>query len=332
MLESIRAIRPTRRGGAVALIALFAFALGAAAGARSLNAVVVPALVALVAGSVQLARADSPTLERTVPKPGFTGERRTVEVAVDSSVPCTVTDAVGDGATAVESPGTTLGHGGQFTYDVELEHRGAYELGPASCRLTDSLGLFSRTTESTETGRGLVYPDVYEVTHDGVDVLVRRILGDDRASFDRLREFGPGDTMRDIDWRASARQPGNDFLVAEYESYGRTDHVRIVGESALGSATAMATGVASLVAHLHDNGISVVVTVPSGEQVAHPGELEPVLWLLAVTGDGWVDGPSRTRADVRVLGKGGSAVIRLVDHDVNFDWLAGTPRGREVVT
>ena len=331
MFESVRSVRPTRRGWTVIGIAVFAFALGAGAGARSLNAVVVPAIVALLAGSVQLVRADAPTVDRTTPEPGFSGDRRTVAATVESAVPCTVTDDVGPGATPVSDATATVGHGGEFEYELELERRGEYELGPASCRLTDSLGLFTTTVESPTTATGLVYPDVYELETDAVSALVRRILGDDRASFDRLREFTPGDTMRDIDWRASARRPNEEFLVAEYESYGRADHVRIVGESTLGNATVVASCIASVVAYLHDRDVSVSVAVENGETVSHPGEFESLLQLLARTGDGWTDRGARTRADVYVLGNGGKATISLADRDVEFDGIADSTRRREVV-
>ena len=330
-LATLRSLRPTRRGLAVAAVAILAFALGAAAGARSLNAVVVPALVGLAAGAVQLARADLPTVERSTPEPGFAGATRSVIVDVESDVPCTVTERVDDGVSVDGDPTTAVGHGGRFTYEIELERRGDHDLGPATCRLTDSLGLFARHVETETTGRALVYPDVYAIEGEAVAGLLQQRLGDDRSSFDRLREFSPGDAMRDIHWRASAKRQADEFVVAEYGSRSEATHVAVVGESALGSADAMASTVASLVTHLHDAGVTVTVTVPAGQVVAHPGDATPLLRLLALTGDGWVDDEVRADADVVVSGEGGQVRVSLPDRDLDFDRLVGRDRGREVV-
>ncbi|MFQ3319098.1 MAG: hypothetical protein ACI8UR_001973 [Natronomonas sp.] len=333
MSPNIRDLRPTRRGIAVALIAVLAFALGTSAGARSLNAVVVPAVVALAAGAIQLARADDPTIDRSKPEPGFPGETRTLTVDIDSTVPCTATERLADGLSAVGEPPTeAVGHGGRFSYDVEFERRGGHDIEPTSCRLTDSLGLFRTELDAVEATTALVYPDIYEVDGAELSALIRRALGDDRSSFDRLREFAPGDTMRDIDWRASAKRPREEFVVAEYESYSESTHLDIVGESTLGSADAVAATVASIALHLHDVGASVTVHVPEGSCISRPGEVGSLLRLLALTGDGWVNDEERAGANVYVLGEGGTATVTFADHELEFENVAGAQRSHEVVS
>jgi uncharacterized protein (DUF58 family) len=330
MRPSVPTIRPTRRGLGVFVIAAGAFALGATGGARSLNAIVVPALVALAASAVQLHRADPPTVQRSVPEPGFAGERRRVTARVDSDVPCTVRERVDadlDGETAVE----TVGHGGHFSYDIGYRRRGEYTLGPADCTLTDSLGLFYRTVETAgdDPTTALVYPDIYDLDTD-LARLVGTFVDDDRSSFDRLREYGPDDSMRDIHWRASAKRPDDEFLVAEYGSRGATDEMTVVGEAATDrdSADAMAATVASIAAHLHDFGVTVAVRVPGGDRVAPPGNVEGLLELLARTDGGRVD--TDGQPEVHVLAEGGTATVSLADRDISFD-ASGEGRGREVV-
>jgi uncharacterized protein (DUF58 family) len=339
MFEEVPAVRPTRRGIGVAVVAVLAFALGSTAGARSLNAVLVPALVGLAAGAVQLARADAPTIERSSPDSGFPGATRRVVLEVESDVPCTLAERIDDGLAVDgdadadgDAPIVAVGHGGTVEYDVELRRRGEHRLGSATCRLTDSLGLFARELETTATATALVYPDVYAIESEALADLVRRVLGDDRSSFDRLREFTPGDTMRDIHWRASAKRPTEEFVVSEYRSHSEATHVEIVGESALGSADAMASTVASVAMHLHDAGVTVSVAVPAGRCVAHPGDVASLLRLLAVTDDGRVDDEVRADADVTVVGEGGRATVALADRDVEFDRLVGRHRGAEVVS
>ena len=328
-LERVRGLRPTRRGLGVALVAALAFALGVTAGARSLNAVLVPALVGLAAGAVQLVAADPPTVERSTPDPGFAGGRRRVRVDVESDVPCTVTDRVDDGLEA-DDASATVGHGGTFEYELVYRRRGKHRVGPATCRLTDSLGLFARRVETDGEAAALVYPDVYAVESEGLSALVHRVLGHDRSSFDRLREYTPGDSMRDIHWRASAKR-AEEFVVAEYRSDAETSHVDVVGEAAPGGADAMAATVASVAMHFHDAGVSVGVTVPGGRVLAHPGDAASLLRLLAVTGDGRVDDEARAAADVRVSAGDDRATVSLGDRELEFAEVAGSHRGREVV-
>lgn len=329
MRLSVPAFRPTRRGFGVFVVAVGAFTLGATGGARSLNAVVVPALVALAASAVQLYRADDPTVERSVPEPGFAGERRRVTARVDSDVPCTVHERI-DPALGGDVDATTVGHGGTFTYDIEYRRRGEYALGPADCTLTDSLGLFRRRVETPagDPPTALVYPDIYDLDAD-LTHLVGAFTDDERSSFDRLREYGPDDSMRDIHWRASAKQPDEEFLVAEYGSRGATDEVTIVGEADTDaeSADTMAATVASIAAHLHDFGVTVVVRVPGGERIAPPGRVDGLLELLARTDGGRVE--TDGQPEVRVLAEGGTATVSLEDRDVAFE--AGENRGREVI-
>lgn len=333
MLENLRRIRPTRRGWAVAAIATGAFALGAVADARSLNAVVVPAIVAVGASAIQLARAEAPTISRSIPDPGFPGESRRVTVTIESAVPCEVTDSLDrELARHVldDDPTAAVGHGGSFEYDIEFQRRGVHRLGPSTCRLSDSLGLFAVDRSVDVTTTVLVYPEVYDIETARLDGVIDGILGDDRSSFDRLREFTPGDTMRDIHWRASAKRPGEEFVVAEYRGRSEATHVDIVGESSLGSADAMASTVASLASHLHDIGVSVGVTVPEGRRLAHPGDTESLLRLLARTGDGWVDDAQGT-PDIRVRGDGGRATVMVPGRELDADSIVGDRRKQGVV-
>lgn len=335
MIANVRRLRPTRRGYAVAAIAAVAFALGALAGARSLNAVVVPALVALVAGAVQLAGADAPTVERSDVHPGFPGETREVTLGVASTVPCSVTEDV-DASLAIDAgshePTVDVGHGGRFDYRIGLTERGDHRLGPATCRQTDTLGLFSLTRRPDDGSDVIVYPDVHDVESDDLAAVVEHLLGTERTSFDRLREFTPGDTMRDINWPASARHPEAEYVVTEYRGRSEATHVHVVGEAAPGAADEMASAVASIATHLQDAGASVTVTVPRGRVVAHPAQTSTLLRLLALTGDGRVDEAAREGAHVVVRGEDGTATVTVDDREIEFGRLAGTTRGREVVT
>jgi len=331
MSPRLRDVRPTRRGWAVVLVAAGAFLAGATGGSRSLNAVVVPALVALAAGAGQLSLAGPPEVERTVPEPGFPGEERTVTVSVESDVPCRATETVATGLAVDAPPTAAVGHGGRFAYTVRLLDRGEQALGPARCRLTDSLGLFAVHTAAGDAGTALVYPDVHRVEGSDLSTVVRRGRGDEPVSFDRLREFGHGDTRRDIHWRASAKRQPEEFLVAEYDSATEAEAVTVVGEAAPGGADAMASAVASVAAFLQDAGIPVRVAVPGGRCVAPPGGATGLLRLLAVTDHGFLDPAEAEAADVRVVARGEETTVSLSDRDLAFAGVVGDRRGPEVV-
>lgn len=326
-------VRPTRRGWAVAAVAVLGVALGTTAGARSLNAVVVPALVGLLAGAAQLAWADPPTVERAAIRPGFPGERRAVTVTVRSAVPCRITESV-DRSLTVHArsyrPDADVGHAGRLAYDVELAERGRHRLGPASCRQTDSLGLFSRSVRADDGVDVVVYPEV----HDLADALPLAV-GDgrverERTTFDRLREFHPGDRLRDINWRASARRPPVEFVVTEYTGPAEAGHVHVVGEATVGGGDAMASAVASVATALLDAGVSVTVTVPDGRVGVSPDQRSELLRLLALTRGGRVDPADRAGADVVVDAERWPATVTVDGREYSFDELTADRRGTEV--
>jgi len=339
----LRRIRPTRRGIGVAAVVALGGALAAVGGTRSLDAVAAPAAVALVAGAVQLARADPPRVRRRDPDPGAPGERRVVTVSVDSAVPCTVVEPIGGGLAVDASTGrdgtadrrtreapvvVPVGHGGAFEYAVELGRRGEHRLGPARCRLVDSLGLFRAGVDPEDGGAtALVYPEVRAIDPTALPAARRGPYGDDRSTFDRLREYTPGDPVRDIHWRASAKRPDGTFVVAEYGGRSGTGGITIVGESGPDGADPMASAVASLAVHLVAAGEAVTVVVPDGERSARPGETGGALRALALTDGGECTAAERDRADIRVRGEDGAATITASDRTVGFDTLSD-PAGR----
>ena len=335
-MASLRRIRPTRRGIGVAAIVVTGGTLAALTGRGALGAVVVPGTVALLVGATQVFRAGEPRIERVAPKPGFPGERRDVSVTVDSHVPCTVVESVGTGCSVVSAGtategGTTaaVGHGGRFEYTVEFGRRGEHRLGPARCRLVGSLGLFGYTVETDRTATALVYPALHDVDPGAIAGLELGVRGNDRSTFDRLREHTPADTVRDIHWRASAKRADGEFVVAEYGGRSTGDAVTIVGESTEDGADAMASAVASVAAHLDAGGASVTVVVPGGESSVGAGASAAALRLLARADGGECDTAERDRADLHVRGDGDGATVTAAGRDFAFDALVEGERTNE---
>lgn len=333
-MPAVRHLRPTPRGYGIALVAVAAATLAVGGGTRALGAVAVPAGAALAVGAIQLSRADPPAVSRRAPDPGFPGEERTIEATVDVGVPCTVTESVGEGLSVPGGSGEVVrevGHSGAFAYGVELAERGEGRLGPARCRLTDPLGLFRAELEATEEGEtvALVYPPTYDLDAGALSGVRRRLRGDDRDSFDRVREFTPGDSMRDIHWLASAKRPDGEFVVAEYGGGRRAGSAvtTVAGEATPAGADAMASAVASVAAALAaDAGTAIAVAVPEGRRTVRAGRLDPALRLLAVTEGGRLGDAERREAEVVVEADGDGVRVSVRGEELDFGRLRGDRR------
>ncbi|MFB6118104.1 DUF58 domain-containing protein [Halosegnis sp.] len=302
-------VRLTRRGYATLAVALIAVGFAAHSGPRSLNAVAGPALVAVGFAWLTLRRRREPTVTRRRPVPGFPGETREIELRVDAAGRAQVTDEVGEGLARVGP----IQPGG---YSVELRERGARRLGPATVRETDAFGLLA--TETTAGGRTelLVYPPVEPlVPNRAFRGLVDRAGSPDRDAFESLREYTPGDPLRDVHWKSSAKREPGELVVTQYATPDQ-GAVTVVAEAAEGRADAMASAAASVVVYLLEAGIAVEVVAPDGTTDRGRGEdaRDEALELLARTGAGrpGVDG------DVRLAAPAGTDEVRVATRGESF--------------
>lgn len=330
-------MRLTRRGAATVAVIITAFMLAALYGARALNAVAAPAIVALLAGVVQVMHADEPEVIRRKPKPGFPGETRTVELEVNTAIPCTISDRMDSGVRPVgKTEGEFAGHG-CMEYEVELRERGEHRLGPARSSVRDALGLVARDFEGRERTPLLVYPEVYPVAgRRTFAALVERAGAPEREAFDRLRKYTPGDALRDIDWKSSAKRPDDEFVVTEYAAEDG-DAISVTAEADEGYSDPMASAAASVAMYLLDAHLTVEVVTPSGRCDPGSGEeqRERALELLARAKEGRVAGDDRATADVFVHAGREGTIVRVGSRELAFGELvssgAGTDRrNREV--
>ncbi|PSQ42222.1 hypothetical protein BRD17_09255 [Halobacteriales archaeon SW_7_68_16] len=155
----------------------------------------------------------------------------------------------------------------------------------------------------TATTPIVVYPPVHPLTgrarHD-LNLLPDAALRERREEFERLREYGRGDSLRDVHWKASAKH--DELIVKSFVSEDDLGTVSIAAEAAPGGADRMATAVASVARYLLDAGVSVELAAPGGAVDAGSAgrHREDLLTLLARTGPGEVDPERRAAADVVV--------------------------------
>jgi uncharacterized protein (DUF58 family) len=309
-------MRLTRRGWVVLGVAAAGTALAAAFGARSLNAVVVPAVVAVVAAVLQMRWTSPPTVHRRPPSDGFPGDSRTVELRFETDRPFTgtVSDDLPEGIEGGGAIETTVGTE-PVAYDVSYAARGTYEIGPVRFRARDVLGLVETSFSGGPTDRIVVYPRIHEIAPGIVEemIAVREAAdADQRHEFDSLREYARGDALRDVHWKSSAKR--DDLIVKEFTAPSGVAEVAIGAGAADGAADAMAEAAASLGVALLDRGVPVTLSTPGGSVEAAPGERRVLLEHLAEADAGPVSDETadvlvRAGADTRIAVGGTETVF-----------------------
>jgi uncharacterized protein (DUF58 family) len=97
-------------------------------------------------------------------------------------------------------------------YDLECPDRGVYEIGPTRLRSGDLFGLFSEEKVEDRLTRIVVYPRTVEIGDLGLPA--QRPFGErprglrvfeDPSRVAGVRDYRPGDSLRRIDWNATAR-------------------------------------------------------------------------------------------------------------------------------
>ncbi|MFH0964993.1 MAG: DUF58 domain-containing protein [Planctomycetota bacterium] len=105
-------------------------------------------------------------------------------------------------------PGRTM----ELLYTVTFEKRGYFQFGPAGVETGDLFGFFKRFRSTGGSDHALIYPKTLVLSR--YDVASRRPIGELRIThrlFEdpllvaSVREYRPGDPLRHIHWKASAR-------------------------------------------------------------------------------------------------------------------------------
>ncbi|RDI72164.1 DUF58 domain-containing protein [Halopelagius longus] len=319
-------MRLTRRGVALLVVVASGVVLAAVFGPRALNALVLPAVVALAAAVVQVYRADPPRVERRTPAADFPDTAGTVTLSLESerSYPATVTD---DLPAALDGDATldVVVGGAPASYEVTYRKRGEHEIGPLSLVSRDVLGLAKRELVAEGTDSVLVYPPVRQLTRSATQDLSS--LNDPEPSnrrdeFDHLREYARGDSLRDVHWKSSAKR--NDLIVKEYVPESDAESVLLSAGGVRSAGDRMAEAAATLSVSLVRNGVPVTLSTPSGVVEAPAGDERSLLEHLARAESGRVPDES---ADVVVRADESNTTVRVGDEETTFESLVGDGAG-----
>ncbi|HEV8439570.1 MAG TPA: DUF58 domain-containing protein [Methylomirabilota bacterium] len=202
------------------VVAGWAFSLGVLAARPELYLAALPLLLALA------------TLARRVPLPGesitheisrdrlFEGETARVTITVTARTPVALIEVLGPrppGSRVVSGSHKAVrtlraGQTAQWSYDLRFPGRGAHDLGTVAVRTRDRFGV--RAWERRHVGAKLVrvYPRIAPLRSLPQPVHARTSVGDyvspavgEGIEPGDIREFAPGDRIRQVNWRASLR-------------------------------------------------------------------------------------------------------------------------------
>jgi uncharacterized protein (DUF58 family) len=319
-------MRPTRRGVTVVAVAVGAVGMALAFGARSLNALVVPALVALVAAAVQLRWLDRPRLDRTPPADDFVGETGTATLRFETDDPvfASVTERVTIGGERRHHTVETTVGGDSITVPVSFDARGEGVVGPTDVTARDVLGLLETTFDYTATDSFLAYPPIRPLSDTAWHELsAMRDAGEtpDRDEFDSLREYDRGDALRDIHWKTSAKR--DDLIVKQFVAEEDDEAVVIAGGGDPADADLLAEATASLAVALSQAGVPVSLALPDATVESGLGGDHRVRLLEALARTAGGDRPE-VDADVTIEVEDGRATIRVGTTETTFERLVGT--------
>jgi uncharacterized protein (DUF58 family) len=316
----------TRRGWVAVAAVVGCVVLALAFGRRSLDAVVLPLVLAVLAAVVATRRASPPTVDRRPPAPGHAGDGGEVTLVFDVATPTAgvVRDRVGEGLSAATHDRETTITDEPVTYRVDYDRRGVHEVGPLSVEVRDVLGLAATRFEYSGVDRVTVYPRLHDlrVTRSRLVALAGAAPDREREEFDRLREYEPGDDLRDVHWRSSAKRPAEDLVVKEFLADDDVEEVVVAVEAAPDRADVAAEVAASLVVHLLSAGLAVGLAMPDGRRsdpVAGPQGRRHLLERLAVFGPGELSGGAREAA-IHVDARG-EPTVRVGDFETGLDQL-----------
>lgn len=136
--------------------------------------------------------------------------RRWLRVKVRESVPVSFRDGETETELLVPPNGAE-----RWEYAITPRARGRYEWGPLSLRYWSALGLWELPAGEPAAGETRVYPNLAQLERyhllarsDRLAALgIRRVrFRGGSTEFESLREYVPGDDVRQLDWMATARR------------------------------------------------------------------------------------------------------------------------------
>jgi uncharacterized protein (DUF58 family) len=214
------------------------------------------------------------------------------------------------------------------TYRLRPEKRGCYQVGPLEVTATDPLGIFHFRQELSGTAELLVYPATVDLpwafppggSPYGASSLHTAEMRGQGSEMYGIREYQPGDPLRRVHWRSSARL--GRLAVVEYEHDVSVDLTLLVdarrgsdvgegAETTLETAATLAASLARMVLERGNRCRLVIPGAPTALRCHGVGDdrgLEALHWIL--------DALARVRAEqTETAADGIAAVLPELERD-----------------
>ena len=228
--QSLRIVTPL--GWGILLAGAVALALAASFDWAELYAVAIIALLVIafaipfVLGRTQYAVAVELASARvTVGEPAV--GRVVVRNTANHSAPgARIELPVGTARAEFRTPRLGAGEEHDELFTIPTQRRAVLILGPVTSIRTDPLGVLRREVRWTEPSELYVHPRVVRLASEttglmrDLEGLPTRDLADDDVSFHALREYSPGDDLRHVHWKSTART--QNLMIRQFEQTRRS--------------------------------------------------------------------------------------------------------------
>lgn len=308
---------PTRHGWAMLVAAAGSIAVGRLFGLMELFVVGVALITAVVVALVIVNRPLPHVQVRRVARPALVsvGEPARVDLQVVNrsqlrTPRLKLWEPVGDkGGAPMQLAPLAAGDSVSAAYRVPTTRRGVLRTGPLRAERTDLLGLVKRVTWLAGASEVMVVPERVPLTFPGAGSAGRlgqhlrmKAWGQTGSEFHSQREYTPGDDLRRINWKSSART--GTLIVRETTREGVQRCVVVLDTQADGydhdSFERAVVAAASVVAASSEMGIATRLVAPGIDLRGHDVAQQSLRWLATVSvGSEVVDhsAAGRTSAD-----------------------------------
>jgi len=321
-----RFLAPLTSGGRMAVwIAFAALASAWLLGWVELAALGVVLLVAvgvgvlLVLGRPKFEVALSLANTRVVVGDRAVGELKVRNVSERTAAPSLIDLPVGPVTASFPFPRLAAGEEHEELFTIPTQRRAVLRLGPVRSVKQDPLELLRRHIEWTQVQDIFVHPRTVrlENTSTGylrdLEGLATREISNDDVAFHALREYVPGDDLRHVHWRSTAR--ASKLMIRQFEETRRSQFVIVVCTSPTqySSVDEFELGIsiaASLALNAHWEGKDVTVYTSDAELLAPTPQR--LLDSFSAIEESQTRAPFADRAKVVAMEAPGASVVALV--------------------
>lgn len=211
--------------------------------------------------------------------------------------------------------------------NIVAKYRGIYDLGPIDIEVSDALGVVTRRHTIYSNTSFKVYPRVYDLENLNLKSMqsygtlsTKQKAYEDNTSVSDIRKYSPGDSIKRIHWKVSAKK--RSLLVKNYEMTGsaaayifldfkrngfRGDSERDLEERAVETAT-------SIISYMLKNSVSIEMFINSSMAHYTRGrdikELKNFMDILCeIKSDGYKTMKDVLEKRIKLLSKGSSVIV-----------------------